>query len=144
MGLVVVGILVVGLIVVGLLVVSSLVVGLLVVGSLVVGWLVVGSMVECSYVLGSFVVGSLVSLRDGLNVGLRVVGLEVIVGLLVVCFDVGLHVRGSVFGVILVIVIRNQLMFQPPPIALMPNAMGPAFRLTVCEIVCQFCQPPVF
>jgi hypothetical protein len=34
-------------------------------------------------------------------------------------------------------------MFQPPPLAKIPNATGPAFRLTVCETVCQFCQPPV-
>ncbi len=40
--------------------------------------------------------------------------------------------------------IRNQLMFHSPPMALMPNAIEPAFRSTVCETVCQFCQPPVF
>ncbi len=75
-------------------------------------------------------------------VGLRVVGLDV--GLRVVRLDVSLLVLGSVVVGKLVIMIRNQLMFQPPPMALMLNAMGPAFRLTVCETVCQFCQPPVF
>ena len=85
-----------------------------------------------------------VGLSDGLNVGLRVVGLEVVVGLRVVGFDVGLRVVGSVVVGKLVIAIRNQFMFQPPPMALMPNAIGPASRLTVCETVCQFCQPPVF
>jgi len=44
----------------------------------------------------------------------------------------------------LVIVKVNLLMFHPPPMALMPNAIGPAFRVTVCETVCQICQPPVF
>ncbi len=74
--------------------------------------------------------------------GLRVVGLDV--GLQVVDLDVGLLVVGSVVVGKIVIMIQNQLMFQPPLIALMPNAMGPAFRLTVCKNVFQFCQPPMF
>ena len=78
------------------------------------------------------------------KVGLGVVGLEVAVGLRVVGFVVGLSVVGSVVVGILIIVILNQLMFQPPPMALMPNAIEPAFRSTVCETVCQICQPPVF
>lgn len=50
-----------------------------------VGWLTV-----CSYAVGSFV-----GLLDGLNAGLRMVGLEVVVGLRVAGFDVGL-LLGSV------------------------------------------------
>jgi hypothetical protein len=123
----------VGLRVVGALVVGSLVVGSLVVGSLVVGSLVVGSVIVGSLVVGSYVVGSFVGLLVGLNDGLRVVGLE----------D-GLRVVGPDVVGELTIVILNQFIFQPPPMALMPNAMGPAFRVTVCETVCQVCQPPVF
>ncbi len=69
----------VGLRVVGSVVVGVLVVGSLVVGSLVEGWLVDGSLVVGWLVVGSYVVGSFVGLRDGLNVGLLVVGLEVVV-----------------------------------------------------------------
>ena len=123
----------VGLCVVGALVVGSSVVGSVVVGSVVVGSLVVGSVVVGSVVVGSVVVGSFVGLRVGLNDGLRVVGLED--GLCVV----GPDVVGELASVIL-----NQFIFQPPPMALMPNDVGPAFRVTVCETVCQACQPPVF
>ena len=80
------------------------VVGVLVVGSLVDGWLVVGSLV-----VGSFVVGSFVGLCVGLNVGLRVVGLEIVACFGVVGFDEGLRVIGSVVVGKLVILIRNQL-----------------------------------
>ncbi len=62
---------------------------------------------------------------------------ETLVGLMVGLFVVG-------FVGILVNVMRNQLMFQPPPLAKMPNTFWPAFRLTVCETVCQFYQPPMF
>ncbi len=145
---VVVGLRVVGLDV-GLRVVGSLVVGSLVVGSfvegsfvLVVGSFVVGSLVVGSLVVGAYVVGSFVGLRVGLNDGLRVVGLEVVVGLLVGLED-GLRVVGPDVVGELTIVILNQFIFQPPPVAKMPNSIGPAFRLTVCETVCQVCQPPV-
>ncbi len=96
----------VGLCVVGALVVGLLVVGSLVVGSLVVGSLVVGSVVVGSVVVGSVVVGSFVGLLVGLNDGLRVVGLE----------D-GFRVVGPDVVGELAIVILNQFIFQPPPMA---------------------------
>ena len=37
----------------------------------------------------------------------------------------------------------NQLIFQPPPVALMPICSDPALRFTVCETVVQLCQPSV-
>ncbi len=79
-----------------------------------------------------------------INVGLSVVGLESVDCLSVVHLDVGLHVVGLIVVDTCYFVMRNQLMFQPPPMALMPNELGPAFRMTVCDTVCQFCQPPVF
>ncbi len=67
----------------------------------------------------------------------------IFVGLLLVrnaFVEDGSCVVGSVSVVVskLPIMIRNQFMFQPPTMALMPNAMGPAFRVTVCETVCHF------
>ena len=82
----------------------------------------------------------------GLNVGVVIVGLFV-VGLKVVGLEVGILFVGlllvghAVVG--LNMVKLNQFRFQPPLVALMPKIWEPASRFTVCEIVCQFCQPPV-
>ncbi len=40
------------------------------------------------------------------------------------------------------LVIRNQFKFQAPPMAKMLKKLGPASRLTACEIVTQLCQSP--
>ena len=39
--------------------------------------------------------------------------------------------------------VTNQLMFQPPLVALMPKGIEPALKVTVCETVVQLCQAPV-
>ena len=41
------------------------------------------------------------------------------------------------------VMVTNQLMFQPPLVALMPKGIEPALKVTVCETVVQLCQAPV-
>ncbi len=56
----------------------------------------------------------MVGLCVGLYVGLRVVGLKVVVGFIVVLLDDGFRVVGPVAVGKLVVEIRNQLTLQPP------------------------------
>ena len=71
----------------------------------------------------------------------RLAGFEVGFGVLDIGDKVGIT-AGSSF-VSEAGVIWNQFKFQSPPVPFMPKELGPPSRLTLREIVTQFCQPPV-
>ena len=63
--------------------------------------------------------------------GLLVLG-ALVVGSDVVSEDVGADIA-----------MVNQFMFQPSPVTLILRGSDSALKFTVCDTVCQFCQPPV-